>query len=58
MGPAPGYRMTLLVHPDIAAILYDEERPGIEELEKKFEKQITIAARQGFHLEQFEIIVG
>ncbi|MGW8312337.1 MAG: Rne/Rng family ribonuclease [Desulfuromonadales bacterium] len=58
MGPAPGYRMTLLVHPDIAALLYDEERHGIEELEKKFEKQITITARQGFHLEQFEIIIG
>ncbi len=58
MGPAPGYRMTLLVHPDIASLLYDEERHGIEELEKKFEKQITITARPGFHLEQFEIIVG
>ena len=30
----------------------------LEELEKKFEKQITITARQSFHLEQFEIIVG
>jgi len=58
MGPAPGYRMTLLVHPDIASMLYDEERLGIEELEKKFEKQVTITARPGFHLEQFEIIVG
>jgi len=58
MGPAPGYRMTLLVHPDIASLLYDDERHGIEELEKKFEKQITITARQNFHLEQFEIIVG
>ena len=58
MRPAPGYRMTLLVHPEIASILYDEERPGIEELEKTFEKQITITARPHFHLEQFEIIVG
>jgi len=58
MGPAPGYRMTLLVHPDIASLLYDEERHGIEELEKTFEKQITITARPGFHLEQFEIIIG
>ncbi len=58
MRNAPGYRMTLLVHPDIASMLYDEERLGIEELEKDFEKQITINARPGFHLEQFEIIVG
>ncbi|MDH3997307.1 MAG: Rne/Rng family ribonuclease [Desulfuromonadales bacterium] len=58
MRTAPGYRMTLLVHPDIASLLYDDERPGIEELEKKFEKQITINARPTFHLEQFEVIVG
>ncbi len=51
----PGYRVTLLVHPDIAALLYDEERPGIEELERRFEKQIAINARPGFHVEQFEI---
>jgi len=58
MRSAPGYRMTLLVHPDIAALLYDEERHGIEELEKYFEKQVTIHARPGFHIEQFEIIIG
>jgi len=54
----PGYRLTLFVHPDIAALLYDEERYGIEELERRFEKQIAINARPGFHQEQFEIIVG
>ena len=53
-----GYRVTLLVHPDIAALLYDEERTGIEELERQFEKQITITARNTFHQEQFEIVVG
>jgi len=58
MRSAPGYRMTLLVHTDIAALLYDEERHGIEELEKYFEKQVTIHARPGFHIEQFEIIIG
>jgi ribonuclease G len=54
----PGYRLTLLVHPDIASLLYDEERPGVEEIERRFEKQIAITARQGFHIEQFEIMVG
>ncbi len=54
----PGYRLTLLVHPDIAALLYDEERPGIEELERRFEKQIAINTRPNFHQEQFEILVG
>jgi len=54
----PGYRVTLHVHPDVAAILCDEERSGIEEIENRFEKQITVNARPGFHVEQFEIAVG
>ncbi|MCK4535389.1 MAG: Rne/Rng family ribonuclease [Desulfuromonadales bacterium] len=58
MHNAPGYRMTLNVHPDIADLLYDEERPGIEELEERYEKQVTIHARPGFHIEQFSILVG
>lgn len=58
MRNAPGYRMTLNVHPNVAALLYDEERGGIEELEKRHQKQIAIHARPGFHIEQFEIMVG
>ena len=58
MRTAPGYRMTLLVHPDIASLLYDEERHGIDELEKRHEKQIAIHARPNFHIEQFEIIIA
>ena len=58
MRNAPGYRMTLNVHPNVAALLYDEERSGIEELEKRHQKQIAIHARPGFHIEQFEIMVG
>lgn len=58
MRNAPGYRMTLNVHPNVAALLYDDERGGIEELEKHYQKQITIHARPGFHIEQFEIMVG
>jgi ribonuclease G len=47
--------LTLLVHPDIAAFLYDEEYLGIENLELRYNKQINIRARQGYHLEQYEI---
>ena len=54
----PGYRATLLCHPDVAALLSDEEHHGIEELERRFEKQIAITARGNFHLEQFEVMVG
>ena len=54
----PGYHVTLLVHPDVAALLTDEERHGIEELERRFEKQISINARPTFHVEQYEIFAG
>jgi ribonuclease G len=58
MRNAPGYRMTLNVHPNIASLLFDEERGGVEELEKHHQKQVAIHARPGFHIEQFEILVG
>ena len=58
MRDLPGYRVTLLTHPDVAALLSDEEHHGIEELERQFEKQIAINARPNFHIEQFEIMVG
>jgi ribonuclease G len=54
----PGYRLSLLVHPDVAAIFFDEERAGIEELERRYQKQIAITSRPGFHTEQFEIVAG
>ena len=58
IGNMPGYRITLLVHPDVAALLHDEESKGIEELEQQHQKQIGVNARPSFHQEQFEIIVG
>ena len=44
------------VNPQIADILYDEERLGIEDLERKLNKKIVIKARDGFHQDQFEIV--
>ena len=35
-----GTKATVTVHPQVADLLYDEERRGLEELEKKF-KRIT-----------------
>jgi ribonuclease G len=54
----PGYRVTLLVHPDIADLLSDDEHEGIEEIERRHQKQIAIHSRPNFHLEQYEILVG
>jgi len=54
----PGYRATLLCHPDVATLLTDDESQGIEEIERYFEKQISITARPNFHIEQYEILIG
>jgi ribonuclease G len=54
----PGQQISLQVHPDVAALLYDEENRIIEEIEQHFGKQIAIVARPSFHIEQFEISAG
>lgn len=55
---ARGAKATVTVHPQVADLLYDEERRGLEELEKKFKKRITVRAKPGFHQEQFEILIN
>ncbi|MCF6177967.1 MAG: Rne/Rng family ribonuclease [Geopsychrobacter sp.] len=54
----PAGRITLLAHPDIAGLLIDEERAGIDELEQESGRNIIINSRPGFHVEQFEIAAG
>jgi ribonuclease G len=44
------------VNPEVADLLYDEERMGIEELERKLNKKIVIKAKDGLHQDQFEIV--
>jgi ribonuclease G len=44
------------VNPEIAGLLYEEERTGVEELERKLKKKIVVKGKPGFHLEQFNII--
>ena len=53
-----GTKVMLTVHPQVADLLYDEERRGLEDLEKRFKKRITVRAKPGFHQEQFEINVS
>jgi ribonuclease G len=50
-----GSKIMVLVHPEVATFLYDEERNGIEELEKQIKKKIIIKINDDFHHEQFEI---
>jgi len=53
-----GAKVMLTVHPQVADLLYDEERRGLEELEKRFKKRISVRAKPGFHQEQFEIAIS
>jgi ribonuclease G len=43
-------------NPEITDLLYEEERAGVEELEKKLRKKILIKSKAGFHQDQFSII--
>jgi len=51
-----GKSVLVSAHPDIADMLYEEARGGIEEIEKKYRKRITVKENAAFHIEQFEII--
>ncbi len=53
-----GSKVILTVHPQVADLLYDEERRGLEDLEKRFKKRITVRAKPGFHQEQFEVLIN
>ena len=53
-----GTKVLLTVNPQVADLLYDEERRGLEELERKFKKRVTVRAKPGFHQEQFEIVIN
>ena len=44
------------VNPEVADLLYEEERGRVEELEEKLKKKILIKGKAGFHQEQFNII--
>jgi ribonuclease G len=51
-----GHNIMVEVNPEIASLLYEEERTGVEELEQKLKKKIVIKGKAGFHQEQFNII--
>ena len=51
-----GATMMVDVNPEVADLLYDEERLGIEYLERKLKKKIVIKAKDELHQDQFEIV--
>lgn len=50
-----GSIIVVLVHPDVATFLCDEEQNGIDELEKQLKKKIAVKLNDNFHREEFEI---
>jgi ribonuclease G len=50
-----GQNIMVEVNPEVAGLLYEEERAGVEELERKLKKKISIKGKPGFHQEQFDI---
>jgi len=51
-----GHNIMVEVNPEIAGLFYEEERAGVEELERKLKKKIVIKGKPGFHQEQFNIV--
>ncbi len=51
-----GHNIVVEVNPEIAGLLYEEERGGVEELERKLKKKIVVKGKAGFHQEQFNIV--
>jgi ribonuclease G len=52
-----GKKLTVIAHPDVAQMLFDEERTAIEELESKIRRTIEIHASPQLHHEQYEVYV-
>ncbi|RLA94654.1 MAG: Rne/Rng family ribonuclease [Deltaproteobacteria bacterium] len=51
----PGNKIFVAIHPEIAEIIYEEERNYLEELENQIRKKIIIKVKENLHIEQFEI---
>jgi ribonuclease G len=52
----PEKKLILNVHPSVFNLLLDEERAGLEALEKKIRKKIELKSQANYHLEQFDLL--
>ena len=50
-----GTKIVISVNPEIAEILFDEERYALEDIEKDIWKKIVVKPKEGLHQEQYEI---
>ena len=57
IGLSPRDRKIIInVHPEVANLLYDEERQGIEELEQEFHRKIIIKADSNLQVDQYDLV--
>ncbi|HEX5038452.1 MAG TPA: Rne/Rng family ribonuclease [bacterium] len=50
--------VTIQAHPSVAEMLLEEEKPGLDEWERRTGKKAVVKARDDYHLEQFDIAEG
>ncbi|MBI5299332.1 MAG: Rne/Rng family ribonuclease [Deltaproteobacteria bacterium] len=50
-----GKQIVVYVHPNVANMLYDEERKWLEALEERYKKRISVKTVSDYHLEQFDV---
>jgi len=50
-------KIIVTAHPAVAELLSEEERPGLEEIERLYDVKITVRANRNLHQEHFEITV-
>ncbi|MBI4688510.1 MAG: Rne/Rng family ribonuclease [Nitrospirae bacterium] len=48
-------KVIITVHPDIAALFYEEERDGLEEIERRYGFRLIIKTDKNLHQEHYEI---
>ncbi|HPD60823.1 MAG TPA: Rne/Rng family ribonuclease [Thermodesulfobacteriota bacterium] len=51
----PGNKIFVALHPEVADLMYEEERNYLEDLENHIKKKIIIKVKENLHIEQFEI---
>ncbi|MEK7871860.1 MAG: Rne/Rng family ribonuclease, partial [Nitrospirota bacterium] len=57
MGLSPKDKKIIIgTHPNVANLLYDEERQGVEDLENLFHKKIIIKSDSNLHTEEYDIV--
>lgn len=54
-GKIPGNKIFVAMHPEVADLIYEEERIYLEQLENHIRKKIVIKVKENLHIEEFEI---